>query len=457
MFRKVLIANRGEIALRVIRACRELGIRTVAVFSEADAEALHVRFADEEVCIGPPPSVDSYLNIPHIIAAAEITNADAIHPGYGFLAENANFADMCEETGITFIGPTAEQIRLMGDKARAKELMREAGVPVTPGSEGVVPDLDAARAMAREIGYPVMIKATAGGGGKGMKLVEDEEELELRWTVARSEAKAAFDNPDCYIEKAIVGPRHIEIQLLGDTHGNVIHMGERDCSLQRRYQKLVEESPSPAVDAEMRAAIGATAVEGARRVGYKGAGTIEFLLDRQGRFYFMEMNTRIQVEHPVTEEVTGIDLVKGQILAVAGEKLALTQDEVEFRGHCIECRINAEDPDNGFAPSPGRIESLHIPGGSGIRVDTHIYAGYEVPPYYDSMLGKLICRGSTREEAIARMRGALEEFVVEGIKTTIPLHLKIMNDPVFIEGTEVNTSFIPRLLSQTTPTEASGA
>lgn len=449
MFRKVLIANRGEIALRIIRACRELDIRTVAVFSEADSESLHVRFADEEVCIGPPQSVDSYLNVPHIIAAAEITNAEAIHPGYGFLAENANFADMCEESGIIFIGPKAEQIRLMGDKAQAKELMREAGVPVTPGSDGIVPDLDAAREMALQIGYPVMVKATAGGGGKGMKLVMNEDELELRWTLAQSEANAAFNNPDCYVEKAIVDPRHIEIQLLGDTHGNVVHLGERDCSLQRRHQKLVEESPSPAVTPQMRDSIGSAAVEGAKRVDYRGAGTIEFLLDRDGHFYFMEMNTRIQVEHPVTEEVTGIDLVKEQIRIAAGEKLSTDQGEIEFRGHSIECRINAEDPDNGFAPSPGRIDSLHIPGGIGVRVDTHIYAGYEIPTFYDSMLGKLICHGSTRDEAIARSRGALEEFVVEGIKTTIPLHMKIMSDPVFIEGREVNTSYIPRLLSQT--------
>ncbi len=453
MFRKVLIANRGEIALRIIRACRELGVKTVAVFSEADAESLHVRFADEEVCIGPPPSVESYLNIPHIIAAAEITNADAIHPGYGFLAENAGFADMCEECGITFIGPTSEQIRMMGDKARAKKLMMEAGVPVIPGSEGIVPDLETARQTAEEIGYPVMIKATAGGGGKGMKLAESEEELELRWTLARSEAKAAFDNDDCYLEKAIVEPRHIEVQLMGDSHGNVIHMGERDCSSQRRHQKLVEESPSPVVNSEMRVSIGAAAVEGAKRVDYRGAGTIEFLLDRDGHFYFMEMNTRIQVEHPVTEEVTGIDLVKEQIRSIAGEQLSVTQEEIELRGHSIECRINAEDPDNNFAPSPGRIESLHLPGGHGIRVDTHIYAGYEISPYYDSMLGKLICHGSTREEAIARMRGALEEFVVEGIKTTIPLHIRIMNDPLFIEGREVTTSYIERLLSQSRPAE----
>ena len=446
MFRKILIANRGEIALRIIRACRELGVRTVAVFSEADAESLHVRFADEEVCIGPPPSVDSYLNIPHIIAAAEITNADAIHPGYGFLAENASFADMCEECGITFIGPTSEQIRMMGDKARAKKLMMEAGVPVTPGSEGIVPDLETARQMAEEIGYPVMIKATAGGGGKGMKLAESGEELELRWTLARSEAKAAFDNDDCYIEKAIVEPRHIEVQLLGDSHGNVIHMGERDCSSQRRHQKLVEESPSPVVNSEMRMSIGAAAVDGAKLVDYLGAGTIEFLLDRDGHFYFMEMNTRIQVEHPVTEEVTGIDLVKEQIRVIAGEELSVTQEEIELRGHAIECRINAEDPDNNFTPSPGRIESLHLPGGHGIRIDTHIYAGYEISPHYDSMLGKLICHGSTREEAIVRMKGALEEFVVEGIKTTIPLHIRIMNDPLFIEGKEVTTSYIEKLL-----------
>ena len=448
MFRKVLIANRGEIALRVIRACRELGVRTVAVFSEADSESLHVRFADEEVCIGPPQSAGSYLHIPHIIAAAEITNAEAIHPGYGFLAENAGFADVCEEHGITFIGPTSEQIRLMGDKAQAKTLMSEAGVPVTPGSGGIVHDLDAARVVASEIGYPVMIKATAGGGGKGMKLAESEDELELSLTLAQSEGKAGFGNPDCYIEKAIIEPRHIEVQLLGDEFGNAVHLGERDCSLQRRHQKLVEESPSPAVTPEMRARISAAAVEGAKRVSYRGAGTIEFLLDRDGHFYFMEMNTRIQVEHPVTEEVTGLDLVKEQIRIAAGEELSVTQDEIVISGHSIECRINAEDPDNNFAPSPGLIESLHLPGGKGIRVDTHIYAGYTVPPYYDSLLGKLICSGATRTEAIARMKGALEEFVIEGVKTTIPLHLKIMSDPLFIEGHDVNTSYIPRLLSE---------
>ncbi len=447
MFEKVLIANRGEIALRVIRACRELGVGTVAVFSEADTESLHVRFADEEVCIGPPPAAGSYLNVRNLIAAAEITGADAIHPGYGFLAENAAFAEMCTEHGIVFIGPSAEQIRLMGDKARAREIMAEAGVPVTPGSDGIIPDLERAREMAEEIGYPVMIKATAGGGGKGMKLAADPEELELRWTVAQSEARAAFDNPDCYIEKAIVEPRHIEVQLLGDVHGNVIHLGERDCSSQRRHQKLLEESPSPAVTPEMRNGIGAAAVEGARRVGYCGAGTIEFLLDREGHFYFMEMNTRIQVEHPVTEEVTGLDLVKEQIRIAAGSQLAVTQEEVEFRGHSIECRINAEDPDNGFAPSPGRITSLHLPGGKGIRVDTHIYAGYEIPPFYDSMLGKLIVRADDRREAIDRMRGALEEFVIEGVPTTIPLHLRIMNDPVFIDGRDVTTAYIPQLLS----------
>ncbi|MFO7767556.1 MAG: acetyl-CoA carboxylase biotin carboxylase subunit [bacterium] len=451
MFRKVLVANRGEIALRVIRACRELDIRTVAVFSEADADALHVRFADEEVCIGPPPSSESYLNIPHIIAAAEITGAEAIHPGYGFLAENAHFAEVCEEVGITFIGPTAEQIRMMGDKARAKEIMNAAGVPITPGSEGVVADLEEARDAAESIGYPVMIKATAGGGGKGMKLAMDAEELELRWTVARSEAKAAFDNPDCYIEKAILEPRHVEIQLVGDVHGSVIHLGERDCSVQRRHQKLLEESPSPAVTPEMREEIGTAAVEGAQRVDYRGAGTIEFLLDREGQFYFMEMNTRIQVEHPVTEEVTGVDLVKEQILVAAGEKLSVTQDQIRIEGHSIECRINAEDPDDNFAPSPGRIESLHLPGGPGVRVDTHVYAGYQVPPYYDSMLGKLICRGATREEAIARMRRALDEFVVEGVRTTIPLHRRIMDDPVFAEGRDVDTSYIQRLLSRTAP------
>ena len=446
MFKRILIANRGEIALRVIRACRALGVEGVAVYSEADAASPHLEEADAKVCIGPAKSADSYLNMEAIIQAAEQNDCCAIHPGYGFLAENAGFADMCEECGITFIGPTSEQIRMMGDKARARKLMMEAGVPITPGSEDIVPDLEAARQMAEEIGYPVMIKATAGGGGKGMKLAESSEELELRWTLARSEAKAAFDNDDCYIEKAILEPRHIEVQLLGDSFGNVIHMGERDCSSQRRHQKLVEESPSPVVDSEMRISIGEAAVEGAKLVDYQGAGTIEFLLDRDGHFYFMEMNTRIQVEHPVTEEVTGIDLVKEQIRTIAGEQLGITQDEIVLQGHAIECRINAEDPDNNFTPSPGRIESLHLPGGHGIRVDTHIYAGYDISPYYDSMLGKLICHGSTREEAIVRMKGALEEFVVEGIKTTIPLHIRIMNDPLFIEGKEVTTSYIEKLL-----------
>jgi acetyl-CoA carboxylase biotin carboxylase subunit len=447
VFRKVLVANRGEIALRVIRACRELGVETVAVFSTADADALHVRFADEEVCIGPPPARDSYLNIRQILAAAEITNADAIHPGYGFLAENAEFAEMCEASGFAFIGPTAEQIRTMGDKARAKEVMRAAGVPVTPGSEGVVKDLKEARRLAAGIGYPVMIKATAGGGGKGMKLALSEDELELRWTVARAEAKAAFDNPECYLEKAILQPRHIEIQLMGDIHGGVIHLGERDCSVQRRHQKLIEESPSPAVSPEMRVSIGAAAVQGAKNVGYRGAGTVEFLLDRDGHFYFMEMNTRIQVEHPVTEMVTGLDLVKEQILVAAGERLSTPQEAVRFTGHAIECRINAEDPDNGFAPSPGVIESLNLPGGPGVRVDTAVYAGYRVPPYYDSMLGKLICHGRTRAEAIARMRRALEEFVVEGVRTTIPLHRRIMDDAVFVAGDDIDTSYIQRLLT----------
>ena len=449
MFRKVLVANRGEIALRVIRACRELGIQTVAVFSEADAEALHVRFADEEVCIGPAQSRMSYLNIPNIVAAAEITNADAIHPGYGFLAENADFADVCEDVGIAFIGPTAEQIRLMGDKAQAKQLMGEAGVPVTPGSEGVVKTLDQAQQIAKEIGYPVMIKATAGGGGKGLKLALDESELELRYTVAQAEAKAAFDNPDCYVEKAILEPRHVEIQLMGDKEGSVVHLGERDCSVQRRHQKLIEESPSPAVTPQMREEIGTAAVQGARNVRYQGAGTVEFLLDRDGHFYFMEMNTRIQVEHPVTEAVTGLDLVKEQILVAGGEKLSWSQDQIAFRGHAIECRINAEDPDRDFAPSPGRIESLNVPGGPGVRVDTHIYAGYTVPPYYDSMLAKLITHGADRAEAIARMRRALEEMVIEGVATTIPLHQRIMDEPVFVDGRDVNISYIQRLNSRT--------
>lgn len=412
MFKKILIANRGEIALRIIRTCKELGIKTVAVYSEADRYSLHVRFADEAVCIGPGPSKDSYLNIPRIIAAAEITNAEAIHPGYGFLAENAMFAEICESSGIKFIGPTPDAIEAMGDKALAKETMRKAGVPVIPGSDGVVETLEEAREIANEIGYPIMLKAAAGGGGKGMRILNDESELENAWQTARAEAEAAFGNPAVYIEKFIERPRHIEIQILADEYGNVIHLGERDCSIQRRHQKLVEESPSPIVTPGLREAMGQAAVKGAKSVKYRNAGTIEFLVDKNGNFYFMEMNTRIQVEHPVTEMVYGIDIVREQIRIAAGEKLNIKQRQLKPNGHAIECRINAEDSYNGFRPSPGKITGLHFPGGFGIRVDSHIYQDYVVPPYYDSLIAKLIAHGRTRDEAIARMLRALEEFVI---------------------------------------------
>lgn len=441
MIRKVLIANRGEIALRVIRACMELGIKTVAVYSEADRDSLHAWLADEDVCIGGPRPAESYLDPRRIISAAVITNADAIHPGYGFLAENADFADICEEHGITFIGPTPEQIRAMGDKAEAKRLMQEAGVPTVPGSDGVVDDLDEARKIAKDIGYPVMIKATAGGGGKGMRIAYDEADLVKKFEMARAEAKAAFGDPGVYIEKFIQNPRHIEVQLLGDGRGNVVHLGERDCTIQRRHQKLVEESPSPVVDEELRRRLGEAAVKGAKKINYRGAGTIEFLVDRDKNFYFMEMNTRIQVEHPVTEMVTHIDLIKEQIRIAMGEPLRFRQEDIRFLGHAIEARINAEDPYNDFAPSPGKITSFHPPGGLGVRVDTHVYAGYVVPPYYDSMLAKLIVWGETRDEAIARMRRALREFIIEGVKTTIPFHQKVMEDARFISG-EFDTSFL---------------
>ncbi|MBM4167628.1 MAG: acetyl-CoA carboxylase biotin carboxylase subunit [Ignavibacteria bacterium] len=439
MFRKILVANRGEIALRVIRACRELGVKTVAVYSEADREALHVRFADEAVCIGPPPSKESYLNIPRLIAAAEITNADAVHPGYGFLAENADFASICASSGLTFVGPSPEAISAMGDKALAKETMRATGVPVVPGSDGIVEDVHAARNLAHEIGFPVIIKATAGGGGKGMRIVRSEGEFEKAVRTARREAEAAFGNPAVYIEKYLEEPRHVEIQVMGDTHGNVVHFGERDCSIQRRHQKLVEESPSPAITPEIREAMGAAAVRGAKGVGYVGAGTIEFLLDKDKNFYFMEMNTRIQVEHPVTEEVMGIDLVKMQIEAVAGERMRKTK--VKPQWHALECRINAENPDHDFRPSPGRITSLHFPGGFGVRVDSHIYAGYQIPPYYDSLVAKLIVKAHTRLEAIDKMRQMLDEFIIEGIETTIPFHKKLMEDEKFRSG-DFDTKFI---------------
>ncbi len=439
MIKKVLIANRGEIALRVIRACRELGISTVAVYSEADRYALHVRFADEAICIGPAPSKESYLNIPRILAAAEITNADAIHPGYGFLSENAQFVDICLSSGINFIGPRPEMISAMGDKSSAKETMKKAGVPVVPGSDGVVKDVEEAKRLAKEIGVPIIIKATAGGGGRGMRIVKDESEVEKAFQTARAEAEAAFGNPDVYIEKYLEEPRHIEIQLLGDSHGNVIHLGERDCSVQRRHQKLIEESPSPAIDEELRERIGNAAVKGAKSVKYLGAGTIEFLLDKHKNFYFMEMNTRIQVEHPVTEYVSGFDLIKSQIDIANGKKISAKK--VKLQGHAIECRINAEDPNHDFRPSPGKITALHFCGGLGVRVDSHIYSGYEIPPNYDSLLAKLIVYGKNREEAIAKMYSALDECIIEGVHTTIPFHKKVMKSEKFRSGV-FDTKFI---------------
>lgn len=439
MFKKILIANRGEIALRIIRACRELGIKTVAVYSEADRYSLHVKFADEAVCIGPPPSKESYLNIPRLVAAAEVTNADAIHPGYGFLAENANFAEICHSSRVTFIGPSPESMTKMGDKALAKDTMRKAGVPVVPGSDGVISDSKDAKKIAEEIGYPVIIKATAGGGGRGMRIVRAEEEFENAFKTASHEAETAFGNPALYVEKFLEEPRHIEIQVMGDRYGNVVHFGERDCSIQRRHQKLVEESPSPALTSELREAMGVAAIKGAKSVNYLSAGTIEFLLDKHKNFYFMEMNTRIQVEHPVTEEVYGIDLIKMQIQMALGERLKKIQPKPQW--HAIECRINAEDPEHDFRPSPGRITDLHFPGGLGVRVDSHVYTGYDIPPYYDSLLGKLIVKAKTRGEAINRMRHTLDEFIVEGVKTTIPFHKKLMDDEKFKNG-QFDTRFL---------------
>lgn len=439
MFKKVLIANRGEIALRVIRACREMGIKTVAVYSEADRLSLHVKFADEAVCIGPPPSKESYLNIPRIMAAAEITNADAVHPGYGFLAENASFAEICAASGLTFIGPSPEAISAMGDKALAKETMRRAEVPVVPGSEGTISNFNDAKRIASDIGYPVMIKASAGGGGRGMRIVRDASELENAFRTASHEAETAFGNAAVYLEKYVEEPRHVEIQVMGDRHGSVVHFGERDCSIQRRHQKLVEESPSPALTPELREAMGAAAVRGAKSVKYVGAGTIEFLLDKHKNFYFMEMNTRIQVEHPVTEEVYGVDLVKMQI-EMAGDG-RVKKAALKPQWHAIECRINAEDPRHNFRPSPGRIETLHFPGGFGVRVDTHAYDGYHIPPFYDSLVAKLIVKSKRREEAIEKAYHALDEFVVEGIHTTIPFHKKLMKDERFRSG-NFDTTFI---------------
>lgn len=418
-----------------------MGIRTVAVFSEADRDSLHVRFADEAVCIGPPPSRESYLNIPRIIAAAEITNVDAIHPGYGFLAENAEFSEICAESDIKFIGPSPEMIRAMGDKAFAKETMKNAKVPVVPGSDGVVKNVSDAKQIASEYGYPVLIKASAGGGGKGMRIVYSEAEMESSFNMATNEALSAFGNGDVYIEKFVEEPRHIEIQVLGDQHGNVIHLGERDCTVQRRHQKLIEETPSPFIDDDIREAMGMAAVKGAKSVNYESAGTIEFIVDKNRNFYFMEMNTRIQVEHPVTEQVTGVDLIREQIAIAAGMKIKTKK--VKRRGHSIECRINAEDPDRNFAPSPGKINAFHVPGGLGVRVDTHAYAGYIIPPFYDSMIAKLIVTADDRGEAIKRMYRALDEFVIEGIHTTIPFHKRVMHHEKFIEG-NFDTSFIEK-------------
>ena len=442
MFKKVLIANRGEIALRVIRACKELGIQTVAVYSEADRESLHVRFADDDVCIGPPPSRDSYLRIPRLIAAAEITGADAIHPGYGFLAENAEFAETCAASNVTFIGPTAEQIRVMGDKAAARRAMSDVGVPIVPGTPGPVEESDAALEFARTIGFPVIIKAAAGGGGKGMRVARDADDFARSFQLARSEALSAFGNGDVYVEKYLERPRHIEFQIMGDRYGSVIHLGERDCSVQRRHQKLIEEAPSPAMTPALRESMGNAAVAGAKAINYVGAGTIEMLLDSDGKYYFMEMNTRIQVEHPVTEMLTGVDLVKEQIQVAAGEKLSVTTVP-PLRGHVIECRVNAEDPARNFQPSPGKITTFHPPGGPGVRLDSHVYAGYTVPPYYDSLLAKLICQGRDRAEAIARMRVALESFVVEGVTTTIPFLARVMHNDRFVRG-DVDTKFLER-------------
>lgn len=439
MFKKILIANRGEIALRIIRTCKEMGIKTVAVYSTADRESLHVRFADEAVCIGPPRSSDSYLNIPQILAAAEITNADAIHPGYGFLSENAKFAEVCRDYNIKFIGPTPESIRAMGDKITAKETMKKAGVPTVPGSEGLLSSESEALSLATEIGYPVIVKATAGGGGRGMRVIWKAEELVPAMESARMEAAAAFGNDGLYMEKYIEEPRHIEIQVVGDQFGKACHLSERDCSIQRRHQKLIEESPSPFMTDELRERMGEAAVRGALAVNYEGAGTIEFLVDKYRNFYFMEMNTRIQVEHPVTEEVIDYDLIKEQIKVAAG--IPISGKNYIPNMHAIECRINAEDPYNDFRPSPGRITTLHVPGGHGVRVDTHIYSGYLVPPHYDSMIAKLITVAQTREEAIATMERALSEFVVEGIKTTIPFHLQMLKDPNFIAG-QFNTQYL---------------
>ena len=439
MFKKILIANRGEIALRIIQTCKEMDIHTVAVYSTADRDCLHVRFADEAVCIGPSPSVDSYLNIPNVISAAEITNADAIHPGYGFLAENAKFSKICAEHKIKFIGPSPKMIETMGDKATAKKTMRKAGVPVIPGSEGVLKDLEEAKKIADKTKYPVMLKATAGGGGKGMRIVWKEEDLEKAWDSTRQEAKAAFNNDGMYLEKFIEEPRHIEIQIVGDQYGRACHLSERDCSIQRRHQKLVEETPSPFMTPKLRDRMGKAAIKAAKSVKYEGVGTVEFLVDKKGNYYFMEMNTRIQVEHPITEEVINFDLVKEQIKIASGERISGKNYFPQL--HAIECRINAEDPYNDFRPCPGQITNFYKPGGHGIRVDTHVYAGYTIPPEYDSMIAKLIAVAQTRQEAIAKMERALDEFVIEGIKTTLPFHKQLMKEETFRSG-KYTTNFI---------------
>jgi acetyl-CoA carboxylase, biotin carboxylase subunit len=443
MFHKILIANRGEIALRIIRACKELGIKTVAVHSDVDNQALHVKLADESICIGPAPSIKSYLNMKAIISAAEVTDADAIHPGYGFLSENAEFAEICGNCGITFIGPTPENMRLMGDKISARQTVTKAGVPILPGTKEGVKTPDEAVKVAAGIGYPVIIKATAGGGGRGMKVVHSPASLPNAFAAARSEAQAGFGNPEVYIEKFCDRPRHVEIQIMADQHGNVIHLGERDCSIQRRHQKLLEEAPCPVLTPELRKRMGECAVAAAKAVGYTSVGTMEFLLDRDKNFYFMEMNTRVQVEHPVTEMITGIDIIKEQIRSAAGLPLRFKQSDIKFNGHAIECRINAEHPFK-FTPSPGKIDGYHTPGGLGVRVDSAVYDGYTVLPHYDSMIAKLIVHADTREEAIKRMARALDEYIIEGIKTTIPFHQRIMNNKEFIEG-DVDTGFLERL------------
>ncbi len=439
MFKKILIANRGEIALRIIRTCKEMGIKTVAVYSTADQNSLHVKFADEAVCIGPPPGRDSYLKIPSILAAAEITNAEAIHPGYGFLAENAEFSRICKEHDIKFIGPSSHMIERMGDKATAKATMIKNNVPVVPGSDGIVTSIDEGKKIAKDIGFPVIIKASAGGGGRGMRVVESEDKFEHAFKTCQNEAESAFNNPAVYIEKFVVNPRHIEIQIMGDQHGNIKHLGERECSLQRRHQKILEEAPSPVMTPEVREKMGQAAVNAGKAINYEGAGTVEFIVDKDLNFFFMEMNTRIQVEHPVTEEITWCDIVEQQIRAAAGEKIDMSP--LKMRGHAIECRINAEDPEFNFRPTAGEITSFNIPGGHSVRVDTHAYAGYRIPPNYDSMIAKLIVSAPTRMEAIMRMKRALQEFIVEGVKTTIPYHLQLMDDENFRKG-DFNTQYL---------------